>query len=479
VNAFASRNMARTFLPTFRVQQRCGNIFPRNSAERLAGATDMSHKCWGCGYDPDQTGTDPEIGGDCRRGNTGTANQTASDGTVITDASGYYVSCAYTAQDCKARGMYSQDSSSRATGRFTGDTWMPAERETLSKSYIQGKTVPVLQMRNDAAYQQHYPMIGGYQWVKPVVLNVVADGNSTRFEAVLCQDEVGPDAIIQVVVNGTIVPRNYSGTNIDPLFRWNWFGDTALGTAYHTGTRNGVATKDSPWNQNGDPHGSLAGIEVVVYSQVAQAGSVPDVKVLLRGPRATIWWPIQSAVNNVITFPFKNDLCAGNPPYVVTVSGCSLTGVNGTWPLSNWTYGPPGTITLSGCSATGSGSGGWVQFKAPTANPMHWLVELLIWSNWRYSELDLLAFATESQYCDSTVSYTNLSGASASHARFKAQFALTERRSADDAVKALLLCCNAQLRRDPQTASSAERRSVSANCALKRAWLADAPLRFV
>jgi hypothetical protein len=243
VNAFASRNMARTFLPTFRVQQRCGNIFPRNSAERLAGATDPSHKSWGCGYNPDQTGTDPEIGGDCRRGNTGSANQVGADGTVITDGSGIYVSCQLTPSDCKLRGMWDKDSSLRATGSFNGDTWMPDQREVLSKSYLQGKTIPVLQMRNDAAYQQYYPMIAGTQWVKPVVLNVVADGNSTRFSAVLCQDDVGPDAIVQVVVNGTIVPRNYSGTNIDPLFRWNWAGDPALGTSYHTGTRRGVALK--------------------------------------------------------------------------------------------------------------------------------------------------------------------------------------------------------------------------------------------
>jgi hypothetical protein len=345
--------------------------------------------------------------------------------------------------------MWDKDSSLRATGSFNGDTWMPDQREILSKSYLQGKTVPVLQMRNDAAYQQYYPMIAGTQWVKPVVLNVVADGNSTRFSAVLCQDDVGPDAIVQVVVNGTIVPRNYSGTNIDPLFRWNWAGDPALGTSYHTGTRRGVAIADVPWNGNDDPSGSLAKIEVVVYSQVAQAGSVPDVRVLLRGPKATIWWPIQSVTNNVVTFPFANTLCAGNPPYVVTVTGCSLAGVNGTWNLSNWTYGPPGTITLSGCSATGSGSGGYVVFKAWTSNPMHWLMEMLIWTQFRYSELDLAAFSAEAQYCDQAVTYTPFAGGSSSHPRFKAQFALEQRITADEAIKALLLCCNGQTRRDP------------------------------
>jgi hypothetical protein len=44
--------------------------------------------------------------------------------------------------------MWDKDSSLRATGSFNGDTWMPDQREILSKSYLQGKTVPVLQMRN-------------------------------------------------------------------------------------------------------------------------------------------------------------------------------------------------------------------------------------------------------------------------------------------------------------------------------------------
>ncbi|MEO8372379.1 MAG: hypothetical protein ABI806_24550, partial [Candidatus Solibacter sp.] len=93
VRATTSHNLSRVDFPIIHVQQRCANFFARNAAERLAGASDMSDWRWGCGYDPDQAGTDPEIGGDCRRGNTTTALATDPQGNVISDAAGIFVTC--------------------------------------------------------------------------------------------------------------------------------------------------------------------------------------------------------------------------------------------------------------------------------------------------------------------------------------------------------------------------------------------------
>lgn len=376
LTANSSGNLARSYLPVFPIQQRCANRFPTDAASRLAGATNMSHPSWGCGYNPDQSGTDPEIGGDCKRGN-------------FVGGSTPFTSCNYTVADCTARGMYSKDSSNRFTGRYTGETFAPTQRETQSKSYLQDKTITVLSARNDAAYDKYAPMVYGTQWVNAIGLQSLGDGNSTRGEHILCQDNIGNDGVVQFVLNGVILPRNGSSPD-NALYRWNFCGDPALGTPLAAGSRNGVATKDALFDSKGDPHGSKAVVEAVCYNQVWQSGSQAQVRVLIQGPY------------------FKT-------PNTANVSD------QATWPL------------------------------ARSTNSAFALLDVLIWSNRQYKEFDLQSFIDESTYCDGSVSYTDFTGATQTHARYKAQFALERKRTAAEVAASLLRSFNAQIIKDPIT----------------------------
>ena len=52
----------------------------------------------------------------------------------------------------------------------------------------------------------------GTQWViPPIVINELGDANSTRGEATICMGNIGTYGILQVVLNGIIVPRNNAG----------------------------------------------------------------------------------------------------------------------------------------------------------------------------------------------------------------------------------------------------------------------------
>jgi hypothetical protein len=467
IRATTSHNMAMTQLPVELIQQRCINSFPINAARRLAGATDMSAIEWGCGYNPDQAGTDPEIGGDCRRGNTGTPGQTDSYGNVIADSAGIFNVCDYTKATCVMFGMYKADSASRPTARFKAIQWMPNWEETQSNSYVNGKNITVFAMRNAGIYALAYPLVYGTQWVNnPVIANVIGDGNSTRMEIVVANGDVGPNGIQQVVVNGVLIPAwgVNSGFNPgDPLERWNFLDNpNTPSNSTHTGGRNGYSSLDAEYNGTGDPYGGLATIEVVVYADLAQSNSTPSVQVLTNGTRVTKYQPIVSYVNGLITFPagFVNVDLAGNPPFTVQVVGNTLAGANGTFGIT-WTTGPPYTITLTG-GPSGSGTGGFVRYLAYASvegltspagntyssfgqNPAWVIFDLLIWANYSYAEIDVQSFVAAAAFCDVNVNYTDLNGNAASHPRFIFQTAYTAQAKANSILQAALRSFNAQL----------------------------------
>jgi hypothetical protein len=379
VRATTSHNLAKVDLPPLHVQQRCINVFPRNATERLAAGTDISAWQYGCGYDPDQAGTDPEIGGGCRRGNTTTAGATDAQGRVIADGAGIFISCNYTKADCIARGMYFQDSGSRATGRFTAIQWAPLNSYQRSEQYTTGKWVNILSGRNDAIYQRSYPLLYGTQWVKqPIIANVIGDANSTRMEVVVCTGDIGPGGIIQVVVNGVLVPAK-GNSGASALFRWN-FLDQQVQASAHTGNRNGFANPDAGYDLLSDPYGSLATIEIVVFSELAQSASAPEVRILARGPKLATF-----------TSP--------TPPPILAASN----------------------------------------------NPAWVLLDLLVWSNYSFAELDLQSFIDASHICNVTISYLDIHGNSATHGRFEADLAVENRQKANGIIQALLRSFNAQL----------------------------------
>lgn len=398
VHATTSHNLARIDLPPVHVQPRCVNEFAATASQRLEGATRMDSWFWQCGYSPDigNGHLDPEEGGEAARGNTGSANMPdpANPNRMLTDGDGIFISCNKTKADCIARGMYYRDSEGRKTGRFTGAQWAPPLREFRSKSYSQGRNITVFQSLNESIYRGSYPLVYGTQWLKsPIIENILGDGNSTRCEVTVGLGDVGLDGIQMVLVNGVIIPRNGEDKHIggfvihtDPLFRWNFSGDP-LGT--HTGKRSGSPTNDAGYNnQNGipqgDPHGSLACLEVVVYVDLAESNSPPNIRVLRQGQRVKV--PNTTSPEDQVFWPYiRSNLSADV------------------------------------------------------------LLDLLIWSNYQYSELNLQSFINESSYCGAIITYIDQSGSSKSHARFMSEFALEDRRKANEVIQSVLRGFNAQL----------------------------------
>jgi hypothetical protein len=394
ITATSSHNVARIDVPTWQVSPTCGNDFPINADERRLGATDMSNHCFGCGYDTDQAGTDPVGGGDARRGNTTTPNLVNAFGRTISDSSGNFIWCGKTRADCEERGMFNLDSASRSTKRFNGIEWAPIDREVSGKSYLEGKTIRFTQIgRNDSIFAERFPMLYGIEWVKPVIANILGEPNSTRCEFVVCQDFTGTGqigdgrtdingcGILQVVVNGVIVPSITNSPDKDLYYA----------AMVANGSRNGGINPVSLFDSQGDPYGSLTTGVVVIYRQLAESGSAPNMMVQCQGP----------------LFKCPNTADAGDQ--------------------ASWPY-------------------------LRSTNPAFVLMDILVWSNWQYAEFDLQSFINESSFCDALVGYTDLHNNSASHPRFKAQFVLEKARKASEVIAGVLRCCNGQLTKDPITA---------------------------
>jgi hypothetical protein len=110
--------------------------------------------------------------------------------------------------DCKARGMYSKDSSNRTTQRFGGNTFDPPPTYK-SKSFLDSKTVTGVNSANLVQFKEFIPEIFGAGWSQGLVLNVLGDGNSTRCEVAVCYGWIGSAShddstvgISRVLVNG-------------------------------------------------------------------------------------------------------------------------------------------------------------------------------------------------------------------------------------------------------------------------------------
>ena len=391
VRATTSHNLARVVLPPVPCQQRCVNPFPGTAAQRLSGASDLASYFYACGYCPDQAATDPVTGLSARRGNTTTAGATDPQGNVIADGAGNFIICGQTKPECIARGMWDTDSAGRITRRYSGIVWAPdtAHRESQSKSYASGKNVTVFSARNDSIYTRNYPYVSGRQFVKsPLICNVLGDANSTRMEVVIDSGDIGDyNSIDLVIVNGAIIPRvgatttfTFNGVTVtrypaSELFRWQLIA---------TGSRTGAFTQDIPWNGQGDPYGSLAMLEIVVFAELAAGNSIPSIQVRLNGHKIktpnTADWHDQPS-----------------------------------WPYVQTTL-PP-----------------WL------------LLDLLIEGNYTYAEIDLQSFIDAAAFCSTAVSYIALDGSTRSHNRFIAEVSLEEKKTGQEVIQGLLRSFNAQL----------------------------------
>jgi hypothetical protein len=268
VSAANKLNLQRRSLPPVPLQRRCPWIFPTTVAARQAAADNADDISYECGYSPDATGSNA-------RGN-------------FQSGSTPFSSCGYTKSDCVARGMYETDSSSRKTGRF-GGVQRDAFGNSSSREYTSGQVIQIQNNPSEASLGQPIPMVYGTAWVDAIVLPIFGDGNSTRFEAVVCLGEV--ENILHVVVNNeTLQPATdiTGGTNYrveNALFRYN---------IVNRGGRSGAPNEDVPWNGDDDPSGSRCTILCVVPRRVAEANSTPRVRVLVQGPKIRVYTDVST-----------------------------------------------------------------------------------------------------------------------------------------------------------------------------------------
>src|SRR5262249_13343954 len=99
-------SMQRTVIPDVRVQRLCPWRFPATGDQRLnaldGGARGKYSPFFRCGYSPDQP-----------------------NGAGNLDGNAPFTSCSLTRSDCEQRGMFTIDTSGRATARFGGIEYVP------------------------------------------------------------------------------------------------------------------------------------------------------------------------------------------------------------------------------------------------------------------------------------------------------------------------------------------------------------------
>ena len=240
--SFGSRlNYQRILLPEVRIQKRCPWAFPTTPEQRelalTGGDKGKYSQFYRCGYSAGLPG--------------GTGNL---DGSVP------YESCSYTRGDCESRGMF-------AAGRFGGHGFVPTS--VLVRTYGEKGTHLSPVADNEAKYNDVVPLVYGTAWYQPPVTFARNDGNLTRMEVLLGMGPIaGP---VKVLVSDVEIPEGVDGTDMTPT---GWY------KVVNSGDRDGTVNPDFP---DGEPHGSLAVLSVVVPNRINDGKNLPKVTVLVRG----------------------------------------------------------------------------------------------------------------------------------------------------------------------------------------------------
>jgi hypothetical protein len=273
-------SMQRTVLPNVRVERMCPWRFPNTAAQRLlavdGGAAQGKYSpFYRCGYSPDQV--------------NGVGNL---DGAVP------FTSCSYSRSDCVERGMFTTDTSGRATARFGGIEFVPP---TI---VVRGAGQPNTQLsavqQNTASYNDFVPLVYGTQWTLPDVVFSRNDGNLTRMEVLLGMGRI--QGVLMVLVDDIQIPHGVSGVNMTAS---GWWGLVTAGDRIGVQDNNFTNGSGVPL---GDPYGSMAYLSVVVPNRISDGTSIPTVQVLMQG---LTLWQFDSSGN------FLYDSFSSNPAWVL------------------------------------------------------------------------------------------------------------------------------------------------------------------
>lgn len=488
VSANNSHNTAAITLPLFPIENRCPKSFPATQADRYDALANPQSKFRVCGYSPDYASW-PEYKGTWTSGGTyvigdittssgsvwvairpnsgGAAPPSAPSvwhlvqpigniattggpsnngknvvdayGNIVTDNNGVYLLCDFLRSDptrtnlnagCMARqgnyattsvapdGDIAHDTSARQTGVFAGVQWSPGTYYAINKNYTSNSKIATFSYINSGILGQYHNLLYGKQWVNAKAANVIESGNDTKCEAMICSGNIGFSAIDQVLVQGVLVQLG----NSDLELTWRWVS---------TGDRGGNPTTDSGYSTHaylalGDPYGSIATIETVVYSDIVTGFTVPSIQVLCSGPQLYAYLPDLGGI-------FAPTLLAGvpdpnNPDYD---------------PAAAYAVGAVVNYGNSQFFCTASNTGGFYPGYNPnvwqmTASPAWTLLDILVKANWTVDELDLETFYNLSGFCQQTIEYINQANSITIHPRFKSQFVLEERKKVSEVVAGIL-----------------------------------------
>ena len=185
-------SMQRTVVPNVRVQRLCPWRFPATAAQRLEAVDGGAERgkyslFYRCGYRPIR-----------------------ANGAGNLDGVAPFSACSYSRSDCEQRGMFTRDTSGRATARFGGIEYVPPT--ILVRGAGQSKQQLSAVQDNIARYNDFVPLVYGTQWTTPDVVFSRNDGNLTRMEVLLLD---GRDSgVLNVLVNSIQIPQGVNGVRI-------------------------------------------------------------------------------------------------------------------------------------------------------------------------------------------------------------------------------------------------------------------------
>ena len=389
VQANNSHNTATVKLPMFPIQPRCPHAFPSNASQRAAGLNDPTSIYFPCGYSPDQAGG---------YGNNGPgANYTdPSTGEQLTDSTGAFIVCDYLRSGPPdSNGHYTTGCMARLGNRTATSVAPDGDLGHDGSGRVTGNFAGIEWSPSTYyAYNRNY--VSGQKIATFSYLNSAIVG---QYHNLLYGKQFVSPKLANIIEDGNatrceamICTGQLSGDAVAlVLVNAVQINELTTGSDFlfrwnwiTTGGRHGTLNGDAGYKNNsysalGDPYGSIATIEIVFYKDIFSGFGQPTVEVLATGPQLQVF-------TDQTTYSFQPDPLNHNPAWV--------------------------------------------------------LLDLLFKANWSPGEIDMSTFIAAASFCSTSINYINSAGQTASHERFKCQFALEQRKTAAEVITAVQRCCN-------------------------------------
>ena len=279
LNVLSRLSSIRTSFPPMRIQKQCSWAFPRNAQERLAalssGEDGRYSSIFRCGYSAGIAG--------------GVGNL---NGTLP------FTSCDYSRSSCEQRGMFSKDSASQATQRFSGIEFVPPGILVRGHGETSGRLSNLVSI--DTRFNDVVPAIYGMGWLQAPVVFSRNDGNLTRCEVLLGLGEI--EGVVKVVADGYEIPEGIDGRNMTGT---GWYNFVSQGN--RTGALN-LGLTSATGQPVGDPYASMAYLNLVLPNRINDGKRSPKVEVLVKGLKL----PVLDAAGALSSYEWSS-----NPVWII------------------------------------------------------------------------------------------------------------------------------------------------------------------